>query len=81
MSDAISYANAGRGFPGIPGLRRSLSSNQFRQRKGVSVSLRRCRFPRIHALQNILCASPLHSLQPPILSRPPPSNTVSFQNT
>src|SRR5712692_101016 len=71
MKDAISYASAGRGFP-VAQVWAEVCLDPVPAAQGVSVSLCRCRFPRLPALQNTSCAL-FPSPFPPIaiLSRPP----------
>ena len=52
MSDAISFASAGRDFPQLCA---EVCLDPVSGAQRVSVSLRRCRFPRLPALQNTSC--------------------------
>ena len=62
MSDAISYASAGPGFP-VAQVRAEVCLDPVSAAQGTSASLRRCRFPRLHVIaKHILRASPISFL-------------------
>ena len=82
MSDAISYASAGRSFLSPRSAQKSVST-RFRQRQALSVSLRRCRFPRLptfakHILRASLCLHSFTITDTFSASSPIP---LTFQNT